>query len=386
MPPASSPPSPADAPEFRFGDGRLSGAVSLALGALSLFAVLCFLFPEQLTTPELRAAYPIPLVRVTLFTALALALGLGALSVLLGERRRLGLYGMALAGAAVALGGPWIEAGPVDPSPHLGLDWFVLDLLVLALVFVPLERGFALVRGQRILRFGWRTDLAHFFVSHLLVQVLALLTIAPAGLVFGGFVSPRLQAWVAGQPLLLQLAAAVVVADLFQYGVHRAFHAVPWLWRFHAIHHSSRAMDWIAGSRLHLVDVVATRAITFLPLFVLGFAPAALTAYLVFVAFPAVALHANLRFELAWLRWLLATPAFHHWHHAVSPVDKNFAIHLPVIDRVFGTAWEPGGFPESYGLPDDPVPEGWGRQLVWPFRGRAPQAGFAKNSPGAGVG
>ena len=62
-------------------------------------------------------------------------------------------------------------------------------------------------RAQRILRFGWRTDLAHFFVSHLLVQVLALLTMAPAALLFGGIVSPRLQAWVAGRPLALQFVA-----------------------------------------------------------------------------------------------------------------------------------------------------------------------------------
>jgi len=381
-----SPSRPSPAPELDLGDGRLSGALSLGLGALSLLAVLCFRYPELLTTPELRAVYPLALVRAALFAAIVLALGLGALSVLLGERRRLGWGGTACAGAAIALGGSWIESGPVDPSPHLGLDWFVLDLLVLALVFVPLERVFALARSQRILRFGWRTDLAHFFVSHLLVQVLALLTLAPAGLLFGGIASPRLQAWVATQPLALQFVAALAIADLFQYGVHRAFHAVPWLWRFHAIHHSSPAMDWLAGSRLHLVDVVATRAVTFVPLFVLGFAPSALVAYLVFVAFQAVALHANLRFEFAGLRWIFATPAFHHWHHAVSPVDKNFAIHLPVIDRLFGTAYEPGGFPERYGTLGDPVPEGWGRQLVWPLRRPRAQPGLEKNSPGAGVG
>jgi lathosterol oxidase len=382
--PSQSPPEPAR--EFDLGDGRLSGALSLGLGVLSLFAVLCFRFPELLTTPELRAVYPMAWVRAALFAALVLALGLGALSVLLGERRRLGFGGTACAGAAIALGGPWIEAGPVDPSPHLGLDWFVLDLLVLALVFVPLERAFARLREQRILRFGWRTDLAHFFVSHLLVQVLALLTLAPATLLFGGSVAPEVQAWVATRPLPLQFALALVIADLFQYGVHRAFHAVPWLWRFHAIHHSSREMDWLAGSRLHLVDVIVTRAITFIPLFVLGFAPRALMAYLVFVAFQAVALHANLRFRFGWLRWLFATPAFHHWHHAVAPVDKNFAIHLPLIDRLFGTAYEPGGFPDHYGIGGDPVPEGWGRQLVWPLRRAPAQLGFAKNSPGAGVG
>lgn len=48
----------------------------------------------------------------------------------------------------------------------------------------------------------------------------------------------------------------VLVADFTQYWVHRTFHTVPWLWRFHAIHHSAEEMDWLAGSRLHLVDVI----------------------------------------------------------------------------------------------------------------------------------
>jgi lathosterol oxidase len=355
--------------EFRLGDGRLAGALSLALGGLSLLAVLCFRFPEWLTTPELRAVYPLGLVRAVLVAALVLSLGLAALSLALGGRRRLGWGGLASSAAAIALGGAWVDERPVARSAHLGLDWFVLDLLVLALVFVPLERAFALVREQRILRTGWRTDLAHFLASHLLVQVLALLTLAPAALLFGGLVSSPLQAAVAAQPLALQVLEAILVADLFQYGVHRAFHAVPWLWRFHAIHHSSTALDWLAGSRLHLVDVVVTRATTFVPLFVLGFSEPALVAYLVFVAFQAVFLHANTRLRLRGLRWVLATPEFHHWHHAAEPeaVDKNFAVHLPVLDRLFGTAWLPERWPARYGIAGDPVPDGWLRQLAWPF-------------------
>jgi lathosterol oxidase len=364
--------SPANHPEFRFGDGRLSGAVSLGLGLLSLLAVLCFRFPEWLTTPELRAVYPLGLVRAALFAALVLSLGLGALSLALGARRLLGWGGLATGAAAIALGGAWVDARPVERSLHLGLDWFVLDLLVLALVFVPLERALALVREQRILRAGWRTDLAHFLASHLLVQVLALLTISPAALLFAGLVSPGLQAAVAAQPLPLQVLEAMAVADLFQYGAHRAFHAVPWLWRFHAIHHSSTALDWLAGSRLHLLDVVVTRATTFVPLFVLGFAEPALVAYLVFVAFQAVFLHANVRVRFGRLRWILATPEFHHWHHAAeaTALDKNFAVHLPVLDWIFGTAWLPDRWPARYGIAGDPLPEGWGAQLVWPFAGR----------------
>ena len=180
----------------------------------------------------------------------------------------------------------------------------------------------------------------------------------------------------AAQPSWLQFVEIMLIADLTQYGTHRLFHAVPWLWRFHQIHHSSVALDWLAASRLHLVDIVVTRAVGFVPVYVLGFSTGPTYAYLVFVSFQAIFIHANVRFRFGPLRWLLATPQFHHWHHAAESeaVDKNFAVHLPVIDWVFGTFYLPGErWPARYGLEGDPVPEGYGRQLVLsvPSRGRA---------------
>lgn len=75
-------------PEFQFGTERISGVLSVVLGGLSLLAVLCFQFPELLTTPDLRSAYPVPLLRMVLFAALLLSLGLALLSVCAGSRSR----------------------------------------------------------------------------------------------------------------------------------------------------------------------------------------------------------------------------------------------------------------------------------------------------------
>jgi lathosterol oxidase len=208
----------------------------------------------------------------------------------------------------------------------------------------------------------------HFAMSHLMVQVTVVLTMLPAALLFRWATQPYLQDKVAAQPLALQFLEIVLVADFTQYWVHRAFHRVPWLWRLHAIHHSSETMDWLAGSRLHLIDIVVTRGLSFVPLYVLGFAPPAVYAYLVFVSFLAVFIHANVRVDLGALDWLVATPRFHHWHHAATPVDKNFAVHLPWIDRLFGTAYLPEGrWPEVYGITGRPVPEGYWHQLAWPL-------------------
>ena len=99
------------------------------------------------------------------------------------------------------------------------------------------------------------------------------------------------------QPLVVQFVEILVLTDFVQYWVHRAFHRVPLLWRFHRIHHSADVMDWLAGSRLHLVDVAVTRGLTYVPIYVLGFGEPALVAYVAFVSIQATFIHANVRFN-----------------------------------------------------------------------------------------
>jgi lathosterol oxidase len=170
---------------------------------------------------------------------------------------------------------------------------------------------------------------------------------------------------------VLQVVEILVLTDVMQYWIHRAFHRVPLLWRFHAVHHSADFMDWLAGSRLHLVDVAVTRGLTYVPIYVLGFAQAPLVFYVAFVAIQATFIHANVRFRFGPLRWALATPQFHHWHHGAEPeaIDKNFAVHLPLLDLLFGTFHLPGErWPDSYGLSQGTrLPRGYLRQFWWPF-------------------
>ncbi len=363
-------------PEFRFGEGKISGVLSATLGTLGFGAVLCLLYPELLTAGDMRAIYPMDWVRALIQAVLASAFGLGVLNTLLNRRpRSAGMAGMLLSALAVLLGGSEVPLdAPAGDATWLGLDWFILNLFFLALIFVPLERIFAKRPEQRIFRPGWRSDLAHFFASHVMVQVSVLLTMAPAAIFFDWSVGSPLQAWVSALPVAVQFVLAMVLADLFAYGSHRLFHAVPLLWRFHSIHHSCEHLDWLASSRLHLVDILVTRAVAFIPLYVLGFSQGALYGYLVFASIQGILIHSNLRFDFGALRHLLVTPQFHHWHHTSQRefLDRNFAIHLPVVDWLFGTYHLPRDrWPDRYGIEGNPVPDGWLRQLLHPFGSHA---------------
>jgi sterol desaturase/sphingolipid hydroxylase (fatty acid hydroxylase superfamily) len=354
---------------------RRAGLVSGFLGMLCVLGELCFLLPDLLVTRDALPMYVehIGVFRGLLQGSIVTTVALGALGLVLERPNRRALLGIALAVVALLMGGP--QAEPVELGGQrsfvAGLDYFVLELLVLGLVFMPVEALFPL-REQRVLRNGWQTDLKHFFVSHAGVQLLSFGAMIPAQVLFAWAVRLDFQQAVAAQPLWLQFMEMVLAVDLATYWIHRAFHQVPWLWSFHAIHHSSREMDWLAGSRIHPVDAVVTRAVAFLPVFILGFAPAALYAYLVFVSFHAVFIHANVRWRFPALRWLVTTPEYHHWHHTSDEegLDKNFAQFLPLWDLVFRTAHQPAHWPKRYGTVNFQPPEDYAGQLLYPFRRR----------------
>lgn len=348
----------------------LTGVFAAALGAVGLAVVLCFRYPAWLTTPELRALLPLAWVRLVTQGVLVAAFALGVANVLRHRRRALGLLGLALVTLAFALGG---ETGdPHAGAPLLGLDWFLLDLTVTAVIFVPLERAFALRGEQPIFRPGFRTDLAHFFVSHVSVQVMTFAAMLPATIALRYTGSAGWQAAVAAQPLFVQFLEIMLVADLCEYWIHRAFHRVPWLWRFHAVHHSSERMDWIAGSRIHVAEALVMRALTYVPIHWLGFEMSAVYGYLIFVSFHAMLIHANVRWRFAPVAALLVTPKYHHWHHAAeaAAVDKNFALHFPWLDRLFGTHYDPPRWPEAYGVAGFPRLGNYFAHLAYPFRRR----------------
>jgi len=355
----------------RFGSGWISGVFALFFAMAGLIAVLCLRFPALLTTPMLRDHYDVPLVRIALHLDLILGFGLAVLNLALRRQKIMGLTAITGILVATLLGGSQAaSAGELTSGAYLGLDWFLLNLTFLCIIFIPLERFFARLPEQSIFRQDWRADLFYFLVNSLLVQSLTYLSLKPALTILANTDWAGLRAAMASQPIWLQFIEIMFLTDLVQYGVHRLFHQVPALWRFHAVHHSAKTMDWLAGSRMHLIEIVCLRGFTVIPMYVLGYSDPALKVYILYVFLHSTFIHANVRFDFGWLKQVIATPQFHHWHHGIEKeaIDVNFAVHFPILDRIFGTYYLPDKWPSGYGVGGHPVPDGYARQLVYPFQ------------------
>jgi sterol desaturase/sphingolipid hydroxylase (fatty acid hydroxylase superfamily) len=357
----------------RIGEGRIGGFLCAVIGLLSVAAVLCLRYPAFLTTPELRVHYDIELLRLVLAVAMVAGAWLGAIGILLGGPRLRAAIGLSALFLAMLLGGPYVATPDFrQPRFYFGLDWLVLDLFFTGAAFVLLEWVFPRVRPEQgPLSPGWRLDLAYFGVNHLLIGVFLVVSTHFAHDTFAWAISPSLQAHVVALPAVVRFVLVILAADAVEYASHRAYHEVPLLWRIHAVHHSPEYMDWLSGSRLHFIEPLVTRAFVLVPIVLLGFPQDTIFAYLIFISVQSVLIHSNIKVKAGWLRYVVVTPQFHHWHHAsdAEAIDKNYTAHTPLFDMLFGTWHLPRDrWPVKYGTVK-PIPGGMLGQFLHPFVG-----------------
>ncbi|WBX75782.1 sterol desaturase family protein [Tenacibaculum ovolyticum] len=356
---------------MRVGEGRISGAISIFLGSLSLVGILCFKFPEQLTTPEFREVYTAEIVENLMLGGIIATFLFALVSILLNKNKQNAVIGTCLGVLAIVFGGITAEGRAVqDISWSIGLDWLILDLLIMALLFVPIELAFPKNKRQSKFHEEWRTDLIYFGISHLAIQLFGVITKKPAVAFFGWMNLDQVHVFISELPFLVELFLALFITDIFQYWAHRFFHSHHYLWRFHSIHHSTQNMDWLAGSRTHFIDIFFTRSVSYIPLYVLGFSTLTFNVYILFIAIHAVLIHANTRINFGFLKYIITTPQYHHWHHCEEPehYGNNFAVVFPFIDKIFGTYHLPGKeWPKGTGLIDATFPKGFVKQLFFPF-------------------
>lgn len=241
----------------------------------------------------------------------------------------------------------------------------VASLVVLALMFGPLERAFA-ARRQPVLRPHLALDACFFFGQYLVFTATAMAVIAWVAVHILPSL-PSLRGFTAARPLWLQALAAIMLGDLVVYWFHRACHRYDFLWRFHRVHHSSQHLDWLAAHREHPLDGICTQLCMNLPAMFLGVRMDLLAGLVLFRGVWAIFVHSNVRLPFGPLRWLLGAPELHHFHHArTTRTNHNFANLAPWIDWLFGSHHLPKDQSYPLGTDGDP-PRSYLALLIAPF-------------------
>jgi sterol desaturase/sphingolipid hydroxylase (fatty acid hydroxylase superfamily) len=229
-------------------------------------------------------------------------------------------------------------------------------LALLTLVLVPLERWLAL-RQVRMTGRRLAADIGLYFFNSIVPAAVLGALFGALAIAVRSIVPGALHAAMAALPFAVKLPLAFLIAETGFYWGHRLSHRLPWLWRFHSVHHAPEHLYFLVNTHAHPVDMIVTRLFGMTPLYILGLADAGAAgsgipaAVIVLGTAWGFVIHSNLRVRLGPLEWLIATPAFHHWHHtSLAPLDRNFASTLPVLDRLFGTHHLPAHWPAAYGL------------------------------------
>jgi len=197
--------------------------------------------------------------------------------------------------------------------------------------------------------------------THLPLQILSFLVLLPATQATNIWVSGS-QEFIARIPWLLQFVLPWWLPTC-EYFIH-LLHKVPFLWRFHAVHHSSKALDWIAGSRSHFVDDTLVRDLSLL-LSCLAFRNSIIMAYLIFCYHSRHldSLQFSVQCKCSKNIWLCQISSLASYFSKKRASIKNFAIHFRgLID--FWNYYYPDKWPNTYGLDGEEIAHGFlGKRL-----------------------
>lgn len=244
------------------------------------------------------------------------------------------------------------------PQTELLCTTFLILMAWLVVVLIwervaPYRRGLSLFREGLWVDLVWYTLIQSFFLKILIFDYI----IAP----LQGSLDWSDWQFVSHWPIWVQVVFFVLTHDLYIYLFHRWQHASKWLWRTHEAHHSNKQVDFLAGSRSHAVEIIINQTIEFAPIVLLGADPAVIPIKALLDAMFGTFIHANIRVNLGWLKYVINSPNLHLWHHANyrEVFHANFSTKFSFFDYLFGTAYDPGHTPG-----DDP--ENWGLYYEYP--------------------
>jgi sterol desaturase/sphingolipid hydroxylase (fatty acid hydroxylase superfamily) len=252
-------------------------------------------------------------------------------------------------------------------------------LLIVSLLCFILERIFTWRKHQQILRQGWKQDVFFLvFNGHyagILVAYLMAYLVSYINSVFTHFhfQTPETIQLIATYPFIVQFLFYLILQDFLAWCTHALLHRIPFLWKFHQLHHSITELDWIGNFRFHWMEIIIYQAINYFPLVILGVNPQIILWIAIISTLIGHLNHANIRMDYGILRYIFNSPRLHVWHHDSIPQGKhgvNYGVIFSLWDWIFGTAYYPKekDHPDSLGFEGlEHFPTSLWQRLTYPF-------------------
>jgi len=231
--------------------------------------------------------------------------------------------------------------------------YYTTGLLVLSVfIFIWLERKYPYTRGIPIFRDGFWVDLIWYtFIQSYFLKIF----------IFDYIIQPLDANWhlpsrylVGSWPVAVQVLFFLVVHDFYIYWFHRAQHHSKLLWRTHEAHHSNKEVDWLAGTRSHVLEIIINQTVEFAPIVLLGANPIVVPIKALIDAVWGMYIHSNIDVRSGKLQYFINGPEMHQWHHSNDRAVfyANYSTKFAIWDWLFGTAYLPGHRkPDEFGLP-----------------------------------
>ena len=248
-------------------------------------------------------------------------------------------------------------------------------LLVCFGLFSFLAEVYPNIKRQKLLRKDIGTDLTYWFLAPVVyLQIMQWFTVGFSYLFFFNIITARQFAFsgleiFVGLPVVVQFLISLIFMNIAEYWTHRLLHGKK-LWKYHVIHHAPKELDWLSGVHLHPVNMLVHSIATGSLISLLGFSPIVYILRFPFDLLYAAMVHANLNWTFGPLRFIMASPVFHRFHHTgiSEGGERNFAPMFSFIDLIFGTYYMPKGLlPSHFGV-SETVPDDFLGQLLYPFR------------------
>jgi sterol desaturase/sphingolipid hydroxylase (fatty acid hydroxylase superfamily) len=184
-------------------------------------------------------------------------------------------------------------------------------------------------------------DVSLFVLNYILLQSQLLqIFIASIAINFsgGGF-----NLWPSDSNIVFQLVLALVISEFGLYWFHRGCHEIPFLWRFHKIHHNPERLYWFNATRFHYLDVTLLQVSAALPLLLLGAEGKIIALVTIFSTVHGYWQHINAEQDQGLLNYFFSGPELHRWHHNLNPdiANHNYGNNLIVWDHIFKTFYWP---------------------------------------------